>query len=105
MPSQRIYRSSYPPPQVPTNVSISQLLQSYNPDDVEGDKVICEDDWTGRKLTYAGVREESAKGAFGLRYVMGLHEGDVVCISAPNSVCSDIQCFGSGSDIVARLAL
>ena len=86
MPSHRIYTSSYPPPQVPTNLSVSQLLQLYNPDDVEGDKVICEDDWTGKKITYAGIRAESAKGAYGLREMMGLSERDVVCICAPNSV-------------------
>lgn len=84
--SHRIYRSDYPPPHVPHNVSVSQLLQLYNPDDVESGKIICEDDWTGKKLTYSGVREDAAKGAYGLRHVMHLNEGDVVCISAPNSV-------------------
>ncbi|KAF2192398.1 acyl-CoA synthetases/AMP-acid ligases II [Zopfia rhizophila CBS 207.26] len=86
MNAQRIYRSEYPSPQVPTNVSISQLLQLYNPDDAEQDRIIYEDDWTGKRLTYSGIREESAKGAFGLRYVLGLGEGGVVCICAPNSV-------------------
>lgn len=86
MASHRIYTSPYPPPRVPTNLSISQLLQIYNPDDVEGDKVVCEDDWTGRKITYAGIREDSARGAHGLRNLIGLQEGDVVCICAPNSV-------------------
>ncbi|KAF2691795.1 acyl-CoA synthetases/AMP-acid ligases II [Lentithecium fluviatile CBS 122367] len=86
MPSQRIYRSSYPAPAIPTNISVSQLLELYNPDDTEGDKIIAEDDWTTRKLTYAAVKEQSAKGAFGLRNVMGVEEGDVVCICAPNSV-------------------
>ena len=84
--SQRIYRSEYPPPHVPTNVSISQLLKIYNPDDVNGDKIICEDDWTGKKITYASIREESGKGAFGLAHILNLAEGDVVCICAPNSV-------------------
>jgi 4-coumarate--CoA ligase len=86
MPSPRIYTSPYPASQVPTNLSVSQLLQLYNVDDVEGDKVICEDDWTGRKITYAGIREESARGAYGLRNLVGVDEGDVVCICAPNSV-------------------
>jgi acyl-coenzyme A synthetase/AMP-(fatty) acid ligase len=60
----------------------------YNPDDVERSKVICEDEWTGRKLTFGGIREESARGAFGLKHMIGLNEGDVVCICAPNSVNS-----------------
>lgn len=86
MSSQKIYTSDYPTPHVPTNVSVSQLLQLYNPDDVAGNKIICEDDWTGRKLSYSGTRDDSAKGAFGLKHVIGLREGDVVCICAPNSV-------------------
>ncbi|KAL1611821.1 hypothetical protein SLS60_000041 [Paraconiothyrium brasiliense] len=86
MSSPKIYISPYPPPQVPTDVSVSQLLQLYNPDDVEGEKVICEDDWTGRKITYAGIREDGARGAYGLRIVAGVEEGDVVCISSMLSV-------------------
>ncbi|KAF1958576.1 acyl-CoA synthetases/AMP-acid ligases II [Byssothecium circinans] len=86
MPQHRVYRSPYPAPQFPTDLSISQLLQRYNPDDVQGDKVICEDDWTGQTLTYGSLREGSAKGAYGLRHLVGVEEGDVVCICAPNSV-------------------
>ena len=86
MSSPKIYTSPYPSPRVPRNLSVSQLLQLYNPDDVEGDKVICEDDWTGRKITYAGIREQSARGAYALRNYVGVNEGDVVCICAPNSV-------------------
>jgi 4-coumarate--CoA ligase len=85
-PLERIYSSSYAPPVIPTNISISQLLQRYNPDDADANKIIVEDDWTGRTLTYAGLREQSAKGAYGLRHVLGVQEGDVVCICAPNSV-------------------
>ena len=89
--TSRVYRSDYPPPHIPSNVSVSQLLQLYNPDDIEPGKIICEDDWTGRKLTYSGVREDAAKGAYGLRHVMQLNEGDVVCICAPNSVSLTID--------------
>ncbi|KAF2110315.1 acyl-CoA synthetases/AMP-acid ligases II [Lophiotrema nucula] len=86
MTSQRIYRSPYPAPYVPTNLSISQLLELGNPDDVEAGKIIFEDDWTSRKLSFAGIREQSAKGAFGLRHVLGVKEGDSVFICAPNCV-------------------
>ncbi|KAF2440346.1 putative amp dependent CoA ligase [Karstenula rhodostoma CBS 690.94] len=86
MPSPVIYKSPYPAPQVPLNLAVSQLLQKYNPDDVEGDKVICEDDWTGGRITYAGIAEQSARGAYALRHFVGINEGDVVCICAPNSV-------------------
>ncbi|OAG10739.1 amp dependent CoA ligase [Paraphaeosphaeria sporulosa] len=86
MHSPKIYTSPYPAPVVPPNLSVSQLLQLYNPDDVEGDKVICEDDWTGKRITYAGIRVDSARGAYALRNYVGVNEGDVVCICAPNSV-------------------
>ncbi|ORY09232.1 acyl-CoA synthetases/AMP-acid ligases II [Clohesyomyces aquaticus] len=86
MLAQRIFRSPYPEPQIPTNCSVSQLLELYNPDDAEPGKIICEDDWTGKSLTYSGIRSESAKGAYGLRHLIGLAEGDVVCVCAPNSV-------------------
>lgn len=86
MSSPKVYHSEYPPPHIPTNVSVSQLLHLYNPDDTEGSKVICEDDWTGKSITFAGVREEAAKGAFGLKHMIDFNEGDVVCICAPNSV-------------------
>ncbi|KAF2837367.1 acyl-CoA synthetases/AMP-acid ligases II [Patellaria atrata CBS 101060] len=82
----RVYRSYYPPPHVPTDVSISQYLEIYNPDFVANDKIIFEDDWTGRKLTYGSLRKEAAKGAWGLKYLFGIQEGDVVGICAFNSV-------------------
>ncbi|KAF2735574.1 putative amp dependent CoA ligase [Polyplosphaeria fusca] len=88
MSPPRIYQSPYPAPEVPTNLSISQFLQRYNPDDIAADKIIFDDDWTGEKLTYSGIREESAKGAHGLRHMLGLKEGDVVCICAPN--CANV---------------
>ena len=55
-----------------------------NPDDTaKGDKIIFEDDWTKKKLTYSGLRDQSARGAFGLRRLLSLHEADVVAICAP----------------------
>ncbi|KAF2501251.1 acyl-CoA synthetases/AMP-acid ligases II [Lophium mytilinum] len=86
MPASKIYRSNYPRPHVPTNLSISQYLQLYNPDDAAADKTIFQDDWTGKSLTYSGLRTQSAKGAFGLRQLLNLEEGGVVLICAPNSV-------------------
>ncbi|KAF2814999.1 acyl-CoA synthetases/AMP-acid ligases II [Mytilinidion resinicola] len=75
MSTSRIYRSNYPRPHVPTNLSISQYLQLYNPDDTAADKVIFEDDWTGKTLTYSGLRAQSARGAFSLRQLLNLEEG------------------------------
>ena len=86
MASQKIYRSTYPPSDCPTNISLSQFLTIYNPDAVSPDKVILEDDWTGRSLTYSELRENSAKHAWSLRHMYGIEIGDVVAISGLNSV-------------------
>lgn len=86
MTGQTIYRSTYPPPHCPTNLSLSQYLTQYNPDAVPQDKIILEDDWTGQVLTYAGLRKEAACHAFSLRAKYNLKAGDVVVVSAPNSV-------------------
>ncbi|OCL10040.1 amp dependent CoA ligase, partial [Glonium stellatum] len=80
------YRSVYASPHLPTSVSISQYLEEYNPNNIESQKVIFEDDWTGKRLTYSDLRDESAKGAFGLRKLLSVEEEGVVCICAPNSV-------------------
>ena len=82
-----IYRSTYPPYHVPTDVSIPQFLQRYNPDDAPADKIILEDDWTGEKLSYGDFRGPLvAKRAWALRHDFGINEQDVVCISGWNSV-------------------
>jgi hypothetical protein len=86
MTRQTIYRSTYPPPHCPTNLSLSQYLSQYNPDAVPKDKIILEDDWTGQALTYAGLRKEAARHAWSLREKYNLKAGDVVAVSAPNSV-------------------
>jgi 4-coumarate--CoA ligase len=81
-----IYTSIYPPPHVPTDLSLSQFLTIYNPDSVSGDKIILEDDWTGKSVTYRGLRDRAAEHASVLRERFGVREGDVVAISGVNSV-------------------
>ncbi len=87
MESPKIYRSTYPAPYCATNISLSQFLANYNPDAVARDKVILEDDWSGQSLTYGSLRSKVAEHAWSLRERYGLKAGDVVAISAPNSVC------------------
>jgi 4-coumarate--CoA ligase len=81
-----IHRAVYLPPHIPTNVSLSQFLNTYNPDLVLGEKVILEDDWTGKTVTYCGIRESAARLALGLKLKLGLAVGDAVAICGPNSV-------------------
>ncbi|CAO2648201.1 Nn.00g074680.m01.CDS01 [Neocucurbitaria sp. VM-36] len=86
MTKQRVYRSIYPAPYCPTNISIPQFLTQYNPDAVSNDKVVLEDDWTGQSLTYGSLRQTASQHAWALRERYNLKSGDVVAISAPNSV-------------------
>jgi acyl-coenzyme A synthetase/AMP-(fatty) acid ligase len=82
----KIYTSLYPPPHVPINLSLSQFLTIYNPDSVSSDKIILEDDWTGKSVNYRGLRDRAAEHAWILRERFGVREGDVVAISGVNSV-------------------
>ena len=82
----KIYRSKYPCPHVPTNVSLSQFLNLYNPDDVSGDKILYEDDWSAKKVSYDDLRRNAARCAWALRHSLNVQEGDVVGICALNSV-------------------
>jgi acyl-coenzyme A synthetase/AMP-(fatty) acid ligase len=87
MASQTIYHSIYPDIHVPVDISLHQFLLAYNPDDVLEDKVILEDlDPNGGKITYGGLRRDSAIGAGALMNKFDLKPGDAVAICAPNSV-------------------
>lgn len=81
----RIYSSLHPPVKIPTDLSISQFLERYNPDDTPADKIIISDfhDFS-KHLTYGGLRTQSARGAAGLKALCGLEQGSVVCILAEN---------------------
>ena len=81
-----IYRSKYACPHIPRDLSLSQFLNLYNPDDVAGDKIIFEDDHTSKKLSYDELRTNASRGAWALRNSLNVKEGDVVGICALNSV-------------------
>ncbi|KAH7029841.1 luciferin 4-monooxygenase [Microdochium trichocladiopsis] len=79
MGNQRIYRSPYPTPHVPTDLSIPQFLLQSNPDDVPADKVVLEDfDEHGKSITYGQLRNQAALQASALKQQYDLKEGDVV---------------------------
>lgn len=66
-------------------ISISEFMTRYNPDDVPNNKIVHVDTITGKSITYGGLRQQAAKCAWGLRKI-GLQEGDVVSLVLPNSV-------------------
>jgi len=82
----KIYNSHYPPPFVPTDLSLSQFLTKYNPDGVKDDKVILEDDWSGKVATYGGLRIEAGKLASGLKARFEIEENTVVGVCGVNGV-------------------
>lgn len=85
-PSERIHRSNCPPTNYPTNVSLSRFLIETNPEQIQDDKVILEDNWTHKRITYGGIREAASRGAWGLRHKLGLQQGDVAAVLCPNAV-------------------
>jgi 4-coumarate--CoA ligase len=87
MANYRTYSSPYPAPHIPTHVSVSQFLLQCNPDDVENDRVVlCDFDNPSRSVTYGGIRKNAGRDAAAFKKVLGLKEGDTVCIYAENSV-------------------
>jgi 4-coumarate--CoA ligase len=60
-----IYGSKHSCPHIPTNVSLSQFLNLYNPDDVRGNKIIFEDDHAAKRLSYDELRSNASRGAWG----------------------------------------
>ncbi|KAG9696433.1 luciferin 4-monooxygenase, partial [Aureobasidium melanogenum] len=81
-----IYESPYPDMLIPTDVSMSEYMIRSNPDDVADDKVIFSDlEEPYDSVTYAGLREDTAKNAAWLQSI-GLQPGDTVAMYATNSV-------------------
>lgn len=82
-----IYESQYPPINVPTNLSVAQFLLRSNPDDIPAEQtILCEFDDPTKSITYGGIRVAAARGAAGLKAVLGMKQGDTVCILAENCV-------------------
>lgn len=85
--NEKIYTSIFPPPTTPRNLSVSQFLARYNPDDVPASKtIVCDFDNPQHSLTYGELRTRAAQGAASLRSLAGMQEGDVVCLFGQNSV-------------------
>ena len=82
-----IYRSNYgPASSVPTDISISQFLERYNPDDAPDDQIILEGIGNNRTISYRGLREDAARAAWTFKQNLGLRDEDTVYVCAPNSI-------------------
>jgi len=71
----------------PNQISLSQFLVTSNPDAVSNDKIVLEDDWTGKRLTYGELRHNAERHAKGL----GVGVADVVGVREVNSVSWQIE--------------
>ncbi|KAL2820322.1 hypothetical protein BJX63DRAFT_444603 [Aspergillus granulosus] len=80
-----VYTSPFAPFSDITNLSIPQFMTRYNPDGVPTDKVVHMDSFTSEHLTYGSLREKASRAAWGLRYRLGVRQGDAVLAIVTNS--------------------
>ncbi|EXJ56462.1 hypothetical protein A1O7_06806 [Cladophialophora yegresii CBS 114405] len=67
------------------SITIPILMTKYNPDSVPTDKVVHVDTIANKSLTYGGLREQSARCAWGLKHKLGMKEQDRLLVLVPNS--------------------
>lgn len=86
MMSRRIYTSNYAPlPPLQENLSLSEFIADYTPDNVPQSKPVHIDTLTGKSLTYGSLRSLAATYAHGLRHVFNLSPGSTLIAMGPNS--------------------
>ncbi|KAL2851550.1 amp dependent CoA ligase [Aspergillus pseudoustus] len=68
-----------------SQLSIAQFMTRYNPDEVPASKVVHVDPFSADQITYGSLREDAARGAWGLREKLGLQTGDVLLAMVKNS--------------------
>ena len=82
----KIYTSTFAPlPPLTSNISFSEFIAHYNPDNVPATKVVHSDTLTSKTLTYGSLRSLAATYAYGLRHTFGLQEGSILMALGPNS--------------------
>lgn len=87
MSSPNIDQGNYAPLNLGDDISIPLFMTKYNPDSVPSSKLVHTDIVSGKELTYGGLRTESAKCAWGFQNKLGLKEGSILLVMAPN--CTD----------------
>ncbi|KIX01277.1 uncharacterized protein Z518_09002 [Rhinocladiella mackenziei CBS 650.93] len=76
-------------------ITVPQLMTKYNPDNVPADKVVHIDTIADKSITYGGLREQASKCAWGLKYRLGVTEGDRLLVLVPNSTDFVILCHAT----------
>ncbi|KAL6237274.1 hypothetical protein BDW75DRAFT_204683 [Aspergillus navahoensis] len=80
-----VYKSPVIPIQDATDLSISQLMTQYNPDEVPASKVVHTDTFSEDAVTYGSLREQAGHAAWGLQTKLGLNPGDTLLALVDNS--------------------
>lgn len=85
------YRSPVIPIHDATDLSISQFMTNYNPDDVPASKVVHTDTFSDDTVTYGSLRKQAGQAAWGLQRKLALQPGDALLALVNNSVRSTEQ--------------
>lgn len=80
------YKSPVIPIHDATDLSISQFMTCYNPDEISASKVVHTDTFSGDAITYGSLRDEAGRAAWGLQNRLGLRPGDTLLALVNNSV-------------------
>ncbi|KAJ5785294.1 AMP dependent CoA ligase [Penicillium pulvis] len=80
-----LYRSPVIPIHDATDLSISQFMTRYNPDDVPESKVVHVESFSDETITYGSLREQAGRAAWGLQTKSGLQSGDTLLALVNNS--------------------
>ncbi|KAJ6095922.1 AMP dependent CoA ligase [Penicillium sp. IBT 16267x] len=80
-----LYRSLVIPIHDATDLSISQFMTQYNPDDVPASKVVHVETFSDDIITYGSLRERAGRAAWGLQTRLGLQPGDTLLALINNS--------------------
>lgn len=70
----------------PTDLSISQFMTRYNPDDVPDSKVVHVETFSDEAITYGSLRDQAGRAAWGLQTNLGLQPGNTLLALVNNSV-------------------
>lgn len=89
-----VYSSPVIPIHDATDLSISQFITQYNPDDVQASKVVHTDTFSEDAITYGSLREQAGQAAWGLQSKLGLQPGNTLLALVNNSVRDSLcNCF------------
>ncbi|KAJ6127682.1 AMP dependent CoA ligase [Penicillium samsonianum] len=80
-----LYKSPVIPIHDVTNLSISQFMTQYNPDQVSGSKIVHVETFSKEAITYGSLRDQAGRAGWGLQTKLGLHPGDTLLALVNNS--------------------